>query len=90
MPLQACCQPPSLVWDLRDGSEDARIDGAIAKTRAFYESLGIKTRLSDYQVSAVTTAPEVARRLAARGLTPIGEHGDLTPERIEALLRAAA
>lgn len=77
------------VWDLRDGSEDARIDAAIDRTRAFYESLGIKTRLSDYQVPA-STAKEVARRLAARGMTALGEHADLTPDRIEAILRAAA
>lgn len=78
------------VWDIREGSEDARIDAAIAKTRAFYESLGIKTRLSDYQVDANTTAPEVARRLAARGLVKLGERGDVTPARIEQILRLAA
>lgn len=77
------------VWDLRDGTEDARIDGAIARTRAFYEGIGIKTRLSDYHVPA-TTAAEVAQRLARRGLKAIGEHGDLTPDRVEAILRAAA
>jgi NADP-dependent alcohol dehydrogenase len=78
------------VWDLRDGPEEARIDGAIARTRAFYESLGIRTRLSDYQVDAATTAPEVARRLAARGETAFGERRDLTPAKVEAILRAAA
>ncbi|MBI2517261.1 MAG: iron-containing alcohol dehydrogenase [Opitutae bacterium] len=78
------------VWDVRDGSADARIDTAIAKTRAFYESLGIRTHLADYQVDAAVTAPEVARRLTARGVTAIGERGDLTPARIEQILRAAA
>jgi NADP-dependent alcohol dehydrogenase len=77
------------VWDLHDGSEDARIDAAIAKTRSFYESLGIKTRLSDYGVT-LATAAEVARRLQARGLTKLGERGDLTPGRIEQILRLAA
>jgi NADP-dependent alcohol dehydrogenase len=78
------------VWDIRDGSEDARLDAAIARTRTFYESLGIKTRLTDYQVDADVTAPEVARRLAARGLTAIGERGDITPAKIEQILRLAA
>jgi len=78
------------VWDLRDGSEDARIDAAIARTRAFYESLGIKTRLSDYGVAAATTAPEVARRLAARQLTGIGERGEITPAKVEKILTLAA
>lgn len=76
------------VWDLRSGSDDARIDAAIAKTRAFYESLGIKTRFVDYSVPA-STAAEVAKRLAARGLTAIGERGDLTPAKVEEILRLA-
>lgn len=77
------------VWDLRVGSEDARIDAAIEKTRAFYESLGIKTRLADYDVPA-TTAAEVARRLAARGMSAFGDRGLITPAKVEQILRAAA
>jgi NADP-dependent alcohol dehydrogenase len=77
------------VWGITDGEDDVRIAAAIAKTREFYESIGIGTRLSNYDVTA-EVAPEVAQRLAKRGMTAIGEHADLTPERIEALLRAAA
>lgn len=77
------------VWDLRDGSEDARIDAAIEKTRAFYESIGIKTRLADYDVP-VAVAAEVSRRLAARGLSAFGDRGLITPAKVEQILRAAA
>jgi len=77
------------VWDIREGSEDARIDAAIAKTRAFYESIGIKTRLSDYGVK-IDTAAEVARRLQARGATGLGERGEITPAKVEEILRRAA
>ncbi len=77
------------VWGLTEGSEDARIDAAIAKTRAFYESLGIKTRLSDYGVK-IDTAAEVARRLQARGATGLGERGEITPAKVEEILRRAA
>jgi NADP-dependent alcohol dehydrogenase len=77
------------VWGLTEGSDDARIDAAIARTRAFYESIGIKTRLSDYGVS-VETAAEVARRLAARGMVRLGERGDITPAKVEQILRLAA
>ncbi|MBI5423807.1 MAG: iron-containing alcohol dehydrogenase [Opitutae bacterium] len=77
------------VWDLRDGSEDARIDAAIEKTRAFYESIGIKTRLADYHVP-VAVAAEVSRRLAARGLSAFGDRGLITPAKVEQILRAAA
>ncbi len=77
------------VWDLRDGTEDARIDAAIKLTRQFYESIGIPTRLSDYNVSA-DTAGVVARRLEARGLVQLGERGDITPAVVEAILSLAA
>lgn len=78
------------VWDLRTGPEEARIDAALAQTRAFYESLGLKTRLADYQVAAGTTAAEVSRRLQARGATALGERCDLTPAKVEEILRRAA
>jgi NADP-dependent alcohol dehydrogenase len=77
------------VWDIREGSESARVDAAIERTRGFYESLGLRTRLSDYGVK-VETAAEVARRLRARGLLGIGERGDITPEVVERILRQAA
>jgi len=77
------------VWDLREGNEEGRIDGAIARTRAFYENLGIRTRLSDYGVT-VATAAEVARRLQARGMVSFGERGDITPAKVEEILRLAA
>jgi NADP-dependent alcohol dehydrogenase len=86
---QKLLQYAERVWDLRDGSEDARIDAAIAKTRGFYESIGIKTRLKDYNVPATTPA-EVAKRLAARGMTALGERTDITPARVEEILRSAA
>jgi NADP-dependent alcohol dehydrogenase len=77
------------VWDLREGTEDARIDAAIAATRRFYESLGFATHLSDYGVAA-DTAAEVARRLDAKGMAKLGERGDITPAVVERILRLAA
>ena len=69
------------VWGVTAGTAEEKVDAAIACTRAFYESIGIKTRLADYEVSAAV-APKVAARLAARGMTALGERGDLTPARI--------
>jgi NADP-dependent alcohol dehydrogenase len=77
------------VWGIRDGTENSRIDAAIAKTRAFYESLGLRTHLADYNVT-VGVAAEVAGRLKARGVLKIGERGDITPEVVERILRQAA
>jgi NADP-dependent alcohol dehydrogenase len=77
------------VWGIRDGSDAARIDAVIERTRGFYEALGLKTRLRDYDVGAATAA-EVANRLKARGMTAMGEHGDITPEVVERILQQAA
>lgn len=77
------------VWQITEGDDKARISAAIQHTREFYESLGIPTRLQDYELTA-DVAPVIAARLAGRGMGAIGERGDLTPERIEAILRAAA
>lgn len=40
------------VWGITDGSEDHRIDAAIESTRAFFENLGVGTRLPDYGLGA--------------------------------------
>ena len=77
------------VWGIRDGSDAARVDAVIEKTRGFYESLGLRTRLKDYEVG-VSTASEVAGRLKKRGVTVMGERGDITPEVVERILRQAA
>jgi NADP-dependent alcohol dehydrogenase len=77
------------VWGIREGSVAERVDAAIARTRAFYESIGLPTTLSAHGIR-VATAPEVARRLAARGMTQLGERGEVTPAVVEEILRRAA
>jgi len=77
------------VWGLSTGTEEERIDQAIAKTRGFYEALGIATRLSDHGLG-VEVARKVADRLAARGAVNIGERGDITAAKVEQILREAA
>jgi NADP-dependent alcohol dehydrogenase len=77
------------VWDLREGTEDERITGAIDRTRAFFDSLGLPTRLAQCEVP-VTVADKVAQRLSARGMTALGERSDITPEKVAEILRLAA
>ena len=64
------------VWNIHDGSEDARIDAAIARTREFFESLGVKTRLSDYGIGA-DAIDKIVGQLKAHGMNALGEHGDI-------------
>ena len=65
------------VWDIREGNDDERIDTAIAKTRTFFESLGVKTRLSEYDV-AHEQIDDIVSALEKHGMTGLSETGDLT------------
>lgn len=72
------------VWQIRDGDENQKADQAIAKTEAFFRSLDMGTRLSDYSIPP--TAPhDVAARLAARNAI-LGEHGAITSVEVEEIL----
>lgn len=77
------------VWELRTGDEDTRISGAIERTRAFFEALGVHTRLSAYGI-APDVATTVARRLEVRGGTHLGERREIGPREVEEILLAAA
>ncbi|SFL33733.1 NADP-dependent alcohol dehydrogenase [Methylobacterium pseudosasicola] len=76
------------VWGITDGTEDARINAAIARTEDFFHGLGIRTRLADYGLDAAAIDPLVAQ-LEAHGMTAIGEHGDITPTVSRRILEAA-
>ncbi|MFB5147996.1 iron-containing alcohol dehydrogenase [Burkholderia orbicola] len=65
------------VWNITDGTEDSRIDAAIERTRTFFESLDVKTRLVDYGVGAGAIDQLVAQ-LDEHGMTQLGEHNDVT------------
>jgi NADP-dependent alcohol dehydrogenase len=76
------------VWHITSGTDDERIDAAIERTRAFFESLGIKTRLSGYALGQEAVDAVVAQ-LEAHGMTALGEHQDISPEVSRAILQAA-
>ncbi len=73
------------VWNVVDGSEEERLDQAIARTDSFFRSLGIGTRLSDHGISEDACAI-VAKRLADRN-KKVGEHGDLGEQEVTEILR---
>ncbi len=73
------------VWGIHTGAEDEKIDQAIQNTRAFFESVGVKTRLKDYGVTP-EVVQLVSKRLAARGWTTLGERQDIGPREVEAIL----
>ena len=64
------------VWGLTDGDEEARIDAAIARTRDFFESLGVPTRLSGYGIGA-DAVPALVAQLERHGMTALGERREI-------------
>jgi len=76
------------VWHIERGGEEERIDKAIQKTGEFFESLGVKTRLSQHGVTA-DKIPAVIEQLKAHGLTRLSETRDLTPEISRKILERA-
>ena len=76
------------VWHITSGTDDERIDAAIERTRAFFESLGIQTQLSGYALGQEAVDAVVAQ-LETHGMTALGEHKDISLEVSRAILQAA-
>lgn len=69
-------QYASRVWNIKEGSEQERIDLAIANTKKFFETLGFKTSLSQYGIKK-EAIPLLVAALKKHGLTHLGERGDI-------------
>lgn len=67
------------VWGLCDGEETERIDMAIQKTRSFFESLNVKTRLSDYGIENEGIG-KLVTQLEQHGMVKLGEKRNISPE----------
>lgn len=76
------------VWGIRNGNEEEIIQQAIEKTISFFESLGFSTHLSAYDIKE-EQIPAIGERLLKHGMTGIGEHGTVTLDTCEDILRKA-
>ncbi|WP_027362866.1 iron-containing alcohol dehydrogenase [Desulfospira joergensenii] len=76
------------VWHITQGESSERIDLAIEKTRTFFESLGVSTRLSDYGMTK-EKIDDVVAALEKHGMTQLSETRDLTPEISRRILETA-
>ncbi|WP_151994905.1 alcohol dehydrogenase [Buttiauxella massiliensis] len=65
------------VWNITEGSEEERIDAAIAATRNFFEQMGAPTRLSAYGLDG-SSIPALLVKLEEKGMTKLGERQDIT------------
>ncbi|CAM3662902.1 iron-containing alcohol dehydrogenase [Rheinheimera salexigens] len=76
------------VWHIEHGTDDEKAEAAIEKMRAFFESVGVATRLSDYQLGAEHIEPLI-ESLIKHNMVALGEHGDVTPDLCRSILQAS-
>lgn len=77
------------VWNITEGSLDDKAYAAIEKTVDFFHGLGIDTKLSDYTKDYEGTAEKIAKRFTDRGWLGLGEHKDLSPDKVEKIVKMA-
>ena len=71
------------------GTDEEIANNAIEQTELFFQSLGIKTRISDYTSDTVDIAQKIKQRFIERGWTAMGERGAITPEDVEQIVQAS-
>lgn len=76
------------VWNIEEVNNDLKIKQAIEKTRAFFEDLGVKTRLSDYDVLE-DKIDDLILALEKNKRTSLSETGDLSLEISREILKKA-
>ena len=85
---QKLIQYAKRVWNISDGNEDTMIEQAIAKTRSFFESLGLPTHLSKLGITEDISDTAVSR-FQNRNLLPMGESKNLDADKVREILRLA-
>ena len=68
------------MWKITEGSVEEKAEAAIKKMEAFFHSLEIQTKLSDYVEEYQNTAERVEKAFTERNWLGLGEHKNLTPK----------
>jgi len=74
------------VWKITTGSSDEKARAAIEKTEAFFNSLGVDTKLSKYTADFKGTAQHISKRFSERGWAGLGEKRSLKPSDVEKIV----
>ena len=86
--LDKLAQYATRVWHVTEGTKEEKANKAIAKTREFFESLGVSTHLKDYGLGE-EAVDKIVNQLEAHSMTQLGEKGDVTPEVAREILTRA-
>lgn len=76
------------IFGIKKGSRKERIDKTIQKTRTFFESMGVSTKLKDYGI-AKKDIKTILSQLKLHDLTALGEHGDISLQTSKLILEDA-
>lgn len=76
------------VFNLQHHDEERLIDETIAHTRAFFEQMGVPTRMADYGIKPEAVDALVSK-LEQHRMLKLGEHGDITLAVSRQILTAA-
>jgi len=76
------------VWHSRREDKALRIEEAIIRTEQFFQQMGVGTRLADYGLNE-SCIPAICSNLKRFGLTALGEHQDIDPDKVARILSHA-
>jgi NADP-dependent alcohol dehydrogenase len=74
------------VWGITEGTDDEIIEKAIVATEDLFNSVGVPSTLSDYNVGPEVIA-KVVDNLKRNGYTKLGEKGLVTLDKVEEILK---
>jgi NADP-dependent alcohol dehydrogenase len=70
------------IWGLKENCAEE----AIEKTKSFFQSLGIKTKISDYTSEYSDSSNIIKQRFEERNWDGIGERGDISPSEVKKIV----
>ena len=76
------------VWNLT-GSDEEIAHEAIRQTEAFFNRLGIETKIHNYSTDTDSIAAEIKKRFEDRSWLTMGERGAITPTHVAQIVTAA-
>lgn len=77
------------VWNITEGTTDEKIEAAIQKTEAFFNSIEVPTKISDYSEIEKDGLKDIISNLESHGMVALSETGDLTLDIAEKVLEQA-
>jgi NADP-dependent alcohol dehydrogenase len=74
------------VWQVAGTTVEEKANNAIAKTVAFFHTMGMQTKLSDYTSEYTKAADFISNRFEERGWKTLGEKQNITPEKVKEIV----